>query len=693
MFEQAIEAYKKAVNVMIRLKQLPKDWYHWQIGYCHKNLAFTHNQLSREDDKTPNTRLRNLDEAKKHLKLAIDHFKLGAARDEDRIKGYLKLADLMSQEDFYSVDNSACEEALEKIDVNELKGEDLVKYYFICGKDYKNKQEFDMALNAFEKAKELIFSKYLDIRGISVSDEGDDTHELIDDVYFSIGSCYEDMGEYKKAAENYMIYAYLNEYTPKGLSGELYGIFGDKFLRWRLYKEAQHCFWKALKRNPENAMNLSKIAVANAYLGRLEEAISNLEKALEVRYSPKDEKSLSIYKEKLKKRKEISFILVSICDIADSAIKRTGREELSEKWYQVGMLLDGIDTRDRKFNEADKKELILSSLTQSIKLDTSNQDAKQKMTKLTNEPYDTLKEKYTIKYHRQCANSLQNINKNPIMEIFHRIYASTINTMTSIHKINVDSTIKPKEKKQWMYSLSDEWGRIGWRTHNINEEHTIKIPHHVAEKCFELSVKLRPNNSTSWHNLGWVRYYIGLYTGDNGYYSKAREAFNESIRLEENGEKEKNHIPLSKIGIGKTYEAEGDATSAEKWFRDSATICTELHGESNEAVESLVKTAEGLEHLRFLNVSDDKKIRFMKNSLEIYKKALEMAQKINPTDQQTLLLREKVRLLEKQIIRAETVQEEKSHGVVTAAPHVEALSPKKSVDEIFYGRKGKLAKS
>ena len=74
MFEQAIMAYEEAVNVMIGLKQVPKDWYHWQIGYCHKDLAFTYNKLE------------NLDEAKKNLKMAIDYFKLGAAR-EDCTKG------------------------------------------------------------------------------------------------------------------------------------------------------------------------------------------------------------------------------------------------------------------------------------------------------------------------------------------------------------------------------------------------------------------------------------------------------------------------------------------------------------------------------------------------------------------------------------------------------------------------------
>jgi tetratricopeptide (TPR) repeat protein len=575
--------------------------------YCH-NLKSCYLALSDICQQ-----LNDSEEAENYLKDATNYFK--SITNERSSKENLLLTYILANERFLSVNKNVYKKTLEKININELNEEDLVIYYYCYGKYYKCKKNFKEALNNFEKAKELmiqkLIQKYWDISDpnflkekleIEVEEIKKNIEQffnlwIINKIYLDVGKCYEELKEYEKAVENYMIYLDLQHFIPDletdKASAKEYGIYGAKFFNFGFYKEARQCFLESLKREQKNAMNLSKLAGINYRLGRLEEVINNLEEALKIRSNDNDKKNLEKNKNKLRKRNEILEKLKSICGVANLCIEEKEIRKLSENKNQIEKLLKEI--------------------------------------------------KDAMKY----ANMLQEEDKNAILEILKDIYTAATHLIE--YKIKMlTSTIKSRINNQWRYKLSDEWGKIGWKIWQINKE-IFRISWDVAEKCFELSVKIRPKNSMSWHNLGWVRYYIGLYTGNNSYFDKARNAFNTSIKLEERGVKEKNHIVLAKAGIGKIYEAEKDVPSAINCFNDSAEVCLKLYGKDNKkSIKSLIKTAESLRNLIFLNIDKKYILKIYEDMSKIYKDALEVAKNIKQKDTQTLLLIAKKILLEKE---------------------------------------------
>jgi len=641
---KSIKNYNKCIEIINNKLEYNKgiEYYHKRLvnnhrslGYCYKELEYIQKQLQ------------NHEESEYCFEKAMDNFKL-SAEIENNAMGYLRLAEIMLQKRFYLENKYACEEVLEKIDNNELEVDELISYFLIRGRDYIYTEKFDDALKNFTELKKLIFSKYLDNVGISVLDDYEYIYKLIGDVHKYIGICYEKLSDHKKAAENYIVYIDLNEYTPEGESGQLYDEFGEQFLDWGLNKEAKRCFCMSLKRNPQNTDILILVAIANARFGWSKEAICDLKKALDGRISYYTEKKLYNYTNVNDSINHIFRILERICDIAHLSIDGMKKEDLLDEWCQVIILFRSIDLM--KIGDIDRSEL--SYLKLSIEKYWNNQKAKQSIT------------------DGKCVN-LQKEGPISILEIFYDIYTATVNT------IELDNAIKSNEIIRCKYELSEKWGGIGRRIQELNEGTALTIPCPVAIKCFELSIKLNKNNHMSWCSIGWISYYIGLDTGDNSLYNKARNAFENSIRIEE--EKETNHIPLLKFGIGKTYEREGDATCAAIYFNDSFNTLIESRCESKETVKLLLKTAESLEDLRFLDVFKDEKIKFMKNALNVYKNALSQALSICPTDIQTFLLILKIQLLEMQ-----NLEVEKDHEVAAVTiPYAELLIPKKSSNEIF----------
>jgi len=709
-FNKAIKAYLKVINGQ-QFQEMRKEFYYQNVGYCFKNLAYMQKQLRNHEEsrnclleykknylksieiitnefeyiedkeyyhkKLVNyyrdlvycyrnlgyieIKLHNYEESRNCFEISMDYFKLSAEIENNTI-GHMRLAKIMLQKRLYSENEYTCEEVLEKTDRNELELDELIYYCYIRGIDFFHKKNIDDALKNFAEAKTLIFSKYSDNINITVLDDYKDLYILTRDLHKYLGLCYEEQFDNRKAADNYIVYIDLNEYTSKSESGQLYYEYGVQFLDWGYKKEAKRCFHKLLKRNQQNTDILILAAIANARFGCSREVICNLD-ALGSRISDYTEKKLYNYTNINDNINGILRILERICDIAHLAIDGMKDKELLDEWDQVIILFRSIDFM--KIGDINRSEL--SYLKQSIEKYLEIQKAKQRKTELSDAIASEIKEIITLHYHGKYV-KFQKEGSNSILEIFHDIYIATVNT------IELDNAIKSNEIK---YELSEKWSGIGRRIQEINDETILKIPHPVANKCFELSIKLNEDNHMSWCGIGWISYYIGLYTGDNSLYSKARNSFRNSIRIKE--EKGNNYIPFLKFGIGETYEREGDATSAANYFNDSFNTLIESPCESKEAVELLLKTAESLDDLKFLDVSKDEKIQFMKDALNVYKNALNLALSICPTDILTFSLILKIQLLEMQ-----NLEVEKKHEVsAVTIPYAELLIPKKSSNEIF----------
>jgi len=677
-YEAAIRSYENALSKLERMKLPPKDLYYWQIGYCHDSLKSVYNKL-----KEP--------KAQAHSKEAIKHLKLGAEL-ENCVKGYLQLARIMSNDDFYREDNSACKVALEKINVDELDGENLIEYCYICGLDHENRKEFDNALNCFEKAKRLMFPKYLGLADVLVGEEK--MLATIDDIYQHIGNCYEKLGNYDKAAENYVTYLELNEYTPKGLSGKIFGIYGNKLLRMGIYDKAYYCFRRALKRDPTNIQNLDQMALVNERCGQLEYAISNMEKVIELKQSSEiaerwllsdieeAKEKLDKLRKRLKKMNMVAYILEEVCNIADFVHIVDGEEaragDLSSMFYKIKLLLDGVDSGTIGGDINDVDDLKTSICCQSFILNDSG-PAKGTIEKIAHARGTTIDEivkRYHVKYHISRAREASQAGA-PILEAFHRVFATALNTLKVADSIR-KGTLKGNEKQERIQRLSEEWGKTGRR---ISKILVGGIRQSVAVRCFELSVKFNPENIDSWHNLGWNYFYDSIKWGhsyDLIKLDKASDAFKKNLEIEEKGEKKYSH--RSKIGIGKVYEAKGDAASAAKLFKEAASLSVDLYAQKDpqKTVDELIKTADSLRDLRFLNLSKDDEIAFLRDALDLYEKALEISQRIEPSNTQTNLVREKVLLFEKHIKAVETRLREVEKTLPTLA-----LKLEKSLDEII----------
>jgi tetratricopeptide (TPR) repeat protein len=389
---------------------------------------------------------------------------------------------------------------------------------------------------------------------------------------------------------------------------------------------------------------LSERAHANELLGQLEEAISDLDEAIEKKYfimeivllpnAEEDINRLSNDKKRIKEVKRILKLIKYICHIADVAIDgKIRRDDLSERWYGVKILLDDVKPKwiDKKY----LKEFKISALCQSIN-NKKNTDAENALKRLTELPFDEIKEIYTAKNHYE--KSLKEENKGKILEIFHRIFSAAINTMIVTGEIR-DGGLNPEEEKEKLQRLSREWGETGI----IASKFSAKFTHKVAIKCFELSLTSNLNNFASWHNLGWENF-------NDGRFDDAYNAFEKNLEIEEKN-KEWIYSPLSKIGIGKIYEERGNVVAAAKCFKDGANLCMKLYSERDpqRVIDSLMQTGKSLEILCSLLIERDKKIGFLKDAIKEYKKALDISLDSNNIESQTILVQEKIESLGKKI--------------------------------------------
>jgi len=394
------------------------------------------------------------------------------------------------------------------------------------------------------------------------------------------------------------------------------------------------------------AVILGKRADANACIGRLEESIKDTKRALEIKSSVMDieeeieESRISLHKydKLLVTRDFIIPILDQILYISDLTIKREEREKLSKGWYKVKELLSNLDPELVGISIDYFNDLKISSLYQAINLDENNWAAKQDLRELTDISLDKIREekKYTAKYHENCAELLK--DKKHILEVFHRLFSASIHSWIFVQHLRAGNVKRGQEGgNKWV--LSGRWGIAGKR---IVEDFIAKIPHRIAVKCFEFSVFFNPDNSDSWHNLGWEYFH-------DGKLGQARDAFEKNLKIEEERNKIRNSH-LSKIGIGKIYQERKDAITAANWFKEGAELCIEFYAKDDpqKTVDQLIKTNESLKDLVVLTIPEDKKIEIMKDALGLSDRALKISESAQLTDFQRLL-QDGIKWLEREI--------------------------------------------
>jgi len=431
---------------------------------------------------------------------------------------------------------------------------------------------------------------------------------------------------------------------------------------------------------------LWKRAYANAHIGRLEDSARDMKTAVEIEKLSgvkedivENRKWLFIYNERLVCRDFITQVFNFIINITNSAIRGEKAQRLSNAWYNIKTLLDDLDP---KYIGGDLRDLKISALHHSLRLNPANEVAEQDLRELTGGAFPRIEEtRYTARYHENYAESIK--NQKQVLEVFHRSFSALIHTMRfSYHLRRGDIVLENEERK----ILSWRWGILGKR---ISNDFVSMIPNKIVMKCFEFSVFFRPDNLDSWYNLGWQCLFEGRF-------DKALEAFSENLKLEEEkGRRKYSH--LSKIGIGKMHEERGDAISAADWFKEGAKLCIEMYAKEDppRGVELLTKTADSLRDLSLLDIPVDKKTEFIKDAIETHRKAIEISASANLDDVQTLL-QNKVRLLEKQVawMLGKKLQPVMHLDEILEAPLVTLLSAKSEPErlETLYKKESAFSK-
>jgi len=669
-YETAIRTYKEALGILVRMKLRPKDLYYWQIAYCHDGLKSAYTKL-------------NEPKAQPHVSEAIKYATHGAEL-ENCAEGYLQLALFTSGNDYFREDSSVCKVALGKIKPEDLTEKDLIKYYYALGLNHENRKEFDDAIESFERSRKLIFLQYSTVREAEDLKREEKTLSRMGDIYQHIGDCLAELGDYEKAAENYMTYVGLNEYTPKGVSGKIFGIFGNRLLRMGIYESAYYCFRNALKRDPTNIQNLDQMAIVNERMGKLEYAISNLEKVVQLgrqsRGIPAQNQAMKLDKlrQRLKRMNEIASILLEVCDVADLVgIQGEETPSLSEKLFNIYLSMASIDSRVIDASPVDLDELRTSLCRQSFMFDMDG-PAKAELERIARAhgmTTDKLKSVFNVKFNISRAQEASE-DGSFVLEIIHRVFATAFNTLKVADLIR-RGTLVGNERQERIQRLSEEWGKTGRR---ISKIPVGGIQHPVAIRCYQLSLKFGPENVGSWCNLGWMYFYDATKWGDSydlRTLEKAHDAFNKSLEVAERGRRE--YTANSKIGIGKVYEAKGDVQSAAKLFKEAANLWEEQFAQdSKKIVDNLTRTADSLRDLRLRGLAKDEEMIILKDALDLYKRASEISQRTGTLDSEATLIREKTLLFESQVKTVGArLREVEEHFPKLAA------KPRKSIDELI----------
>jgi tetratricopeptide (TPR) repeat protein len=477
------------------------------------------------------------------------------------------------------------------------------------------------ALKILEMAKKISFRFKNNIEELTK------VVDIIRQLYFQCGICYEKTGNFSKAALNYLIYAKLDEYGVG--SAERYVEIGDKLLQWGFHAMAHHLFHRAFRKDPKNLSALMKMIFTEEELGRIDIALDNARKALQMGI-PKAGFQQSIVdlirrcQSKLKIRNDIGDKILRIMNLA---ITNQTASRLSDEWYSAGMALGEIDPKDIALPKDTNNQECLDQIIDEIneakilclwrawRLNPNNSKAKYEAENLTGQSYEIVERECEKKF-KEYFDKLKGdapalpFLRSPVSEILLHTCFRAIGTERLRVKISYKK-LTDKEAKRLIKLYSSFWGWLGARIRSLYRDkvNPVKICPRVAVKSFELSLYFNPKNRASSNGYAWALF-------DAREYDKALEAFSSDIDpWYPSGP---NANPAAKTGAAMVYMKKGELNSALQGLTEGARLRYEdRYNEIPERVlTQLAQTVESLKEAACTFPDFEKEI--LKEALRVY---------------------------------------------------------------------------
>lgn len=651
---EARRAFKRAIRLTEKNNEHLNKYY-WGIGDIYKELG----KINKDEDKK-----------KKYFKKAKNYYIKGVKFEIEyspskNNKANLELAKNMWEmnkllkEDKGKEFKEEYKKALEKIEEDKLGSLDKIDYLYLKGKIKKEKGDYSNAKKSFEEAKKLTFLQYSkekiekEIRPVYEGRLGakfktitekvsmkKNLRWIFKDLYLHLGDCYFEEREYDKADEYYLIHAKFEKQQIKH-----YGLIGNKFWVRGELEIAKKFFTKSLELAPDNAENRSKRATINHSLGWLEKAKEDLKIAVkerrpksseEEKHKRDDEELLKKIEKELEGREKRAKVLISLCEVAEKAIKGCSKDEIKKLWENACKNLEGATWNFREIR--DNINNILNKCYQRYKSPFPSVNIKDIMKGLK-----TTREKLSI-----LGQLLKKEDSTPSLSYWNIIFWSIYYTAVNSRSFN---------DRKYKILLSTVWGLIGGLINRLNEVLKEKMPNKVAIKCLNLSIKLNDENYQSYFNSARRLF-------DEGEYKEAIRDFWSCHNLLKDQSKKRdklyNYLPY--VWEAKCYKKENKLKIASDCLLKSAEqeYLKQFWEENkiNELINTVEKTAENLSELEFSvpNEKPNEKIKYLKNALKVYKYVLGILGdkeiddgNIENRDEKVVLFSERIYILEAQI--------------------------------------------
>jgi len=481
--------------------------------------------------------------------------------------------------------------------------------------------DYGEALKILEKAKSISFRFKNNIEELTK------VVDIIRELYFQCGICYEKTENFSKAALNYLIYAKLDEYGVG--SAEVFVEIGDKLLQWGFHAMAHHLFHRAFRKDPKNLSALIKMVLTEEELGRIDLALDNARKALQMSISKVGFQQSIVdlirrCQSKLKIRNDIGERILRIMNLA---ITNQTASRLSDEWYSAGMALDDIDPIDiappKDTNSQECLDQIVDEINEAKilclwrawRLDSSNYKAKYEAESLTGQSYQIIESECEKKY-KEYFDKLKGdapalpCLRSSVSEILLHTCFRAIGTERLRYDV-IRGKLTDKKAKRLMKRYSSFWGWLGGRIRLLYRDRVnpVKIDPRVAVKSFELSLYLNPKNRASSNGYAWALF-------DAREYDKALEAFSSDIDPWDPSGPKAN--PAAKTGAGMVYMKKGELNPALQGLTEGARLRYEdRYNEIPERVlTQLLQTVESLKEAAC--TFPDFKKEILKEALRVY---------------------------------------------------------------------------
>lgn len=501
---------------------------------------------------------------------------------------------------------------------------DAVKTMLEKAKACELQGNYNEALKILEKAKSVSLEVENDVEELVKE------VDTIRQVYLHCGICYEKTDSFSKAAMNYLIYSDLNQYSTDPV--ERYVEIGDKLVEWNFPAMAHHVFHRAFRRDVRNFGALTKMAFVEVKLGRIDFALDNARKALQMSSSEAGlQQSIADLihqcQRRLKIRDGINQKILRIMSLATSNEVAT---KLSDEWYSAAMALDEINPRDIAFPEDVNNQECLDQIIDEIKeakvlclwrswrVDQSNSDAKYEAEDLTGRSYKTIEEECEAKF-RDFINMQRGDTHihtphswaSPVTEVLLHTCFRAIGTGRLEYRI-VCKKLTDLEAETLTKQYSRLWGWLGARIRSIWIDRTaspLKICPSVAVKSFELSLHFNPGNRASSNGYAWALFNARRY-------EEALKAFAGDMKAWDPTNPKGN--PAAKTGMAMAYMKKGEFKPTLQNLVEGARLNYEFRYEKppEKVLIQLTQTVESLKEAACVFADFQRQI--LREALRVY---------------------------------------------------------------------------